>query len=249
MNSYVSLLWSTVARKFWTALTGICLVGFVIVHLVGNLTLFLGNGAINDYAFFLETALHGGLRPVAEIALVLLFGVHAWTALSAALQNRRARAQGYAMSRGAGGVSHQTLSSRTMSVTGLVLLAFLVLHVAQFRFGIGFEWYVTTESAASVHPVRDLYRTIVECFQNPLWLGVYLFVMVLLGFHLRHGVWSAFQTLGILNTPLRRALYVLGAVLAVLLALAFLALPVYIHAMVDPNAPFQSTPTLPGGAP
>ncbi len=247
MNTFASLLWSTVARKFWTALTGICLVGFVIVHLVGNLTLFLGNGAINDYAWFLETALHGGLRPVGEIVLLVLFGVHACTALSAALQNRRARSQGYTVSRGAGGRSHQTLSSRTMSVTGLILLSFLVLHVAQFRFGIGFQWHVTAESAGSAHPVRDLYRTVVEAFHTPTWMGIYLFVMGMLGFHLRHGVWSAFQTLGAINSPLRRVLFVAGAVLAVLLALGFLALPVYVYAVVDPSAPFQSTPALPGG--
>ncbi len=74
MNTFVSLYWSTVGRKFWTALTGICLVGFVIVHLVGNLTLFMGNQAMNDYAWFLETALHGGLRPFGELALLVLFG-------------------------------------------------------------------------------------------------------------------------------------------------------------------------------
>lgn len=248
MNTFVSLYWSTVGRKFWTALTGICLVGFVIVHLVGNLTLFMGNQAMNDYAYFLETALHGGLRPFGELALLVLFGVHALTALSATLQNRRGRTQGYAVSRPAGGRSHQTLSSRTMVVTGLILLAFLVLHVAQFRFSVGFDWHVTAESAGSAHPVRDVYRTVVEAFHTPLWMGIYLFVMALLGFHLRHGIWSAFQTLGTINTPLRRALFVLGAVLAVLLALGFLVLPVYIYAVVDPAGPFQSAPSTLGGA-
>ena len=247
MNTFASLYWSTVARKFWTALTGLCLVGFVIVHLVGNLTVLLGNGAINEYARFLETALHGGLRPIGEIVLLILFGGHACTALSATLQNLRGRPQKYAVSRKAGGQSLQTLSSATMPWTGLVLLAFVAVHVAQMRFGLFSNWYVTAESAGSPEQVRDLYRTVVETFQNPGWLGFYVFALVLLGYHLRHGMWSAFQTLGAINTPVRRFLFVLGAVLAVLLALGFIALPLYVYTAVDPAGPFQSTQPFVGG--
>lgn len=240
MNTFASLFWTTVGRKFWTALTGICLVGFVILHLLGNLTLFMGPEAINEYAYTLETALHGLLRPFGEIALLILFGGHACTALSATLQNRRSRSQGYAEVRGAGGRSRQTLSSRTMALTGLFLLAFVILHVAQFRFGLGFTWYVTEATQNEAHPMRDLYRTVWEAFQNPVFLGIYLVAVTLLGVHLRHGVWSAFQTLGLLNPRLRCLLYALGVVVGLLLALGFLALPLYMK--FAPSGPFTSVP-------
>lgn len=238
MNNFASLFWTTVGRKFWTALTGIALIGFVLVHLIGNLTLFLGNEAINDYAFFLETAFHRGLRPVGEIVLLILFGGHACTALSATLQNWRGRSQGYAQVRGAGGRSRQSLSSRTMWITGLALLGFVVLHVAQFRFGVGFQWYEYPGMRGE--NVRDLYRTVVEAFHNPIWVGLYVGAMVLLGFHLRHGLWSAFQTLGLLTPRLRALLYVLGVVVGVLLAVGFLALPLYVFLGVDPAGKFKS---------
>jgi succinate dehydrogenase / fumarate reductase, cytochrome b subunit len=210
---------SSVARKLVNGLTGILAMLFIIAHLVGNLTLLGGPRAFNAYA----EALHrlGMLVYVAEVGLVLLFGIHAVTAIQVYLQKRASRQHGYAMVNTKGPPSRQTLFSRTMILTGSVLLVFLVWHVIQFRFG---AWYTTTLDG---HEVRDLYRLVYEVFQNPIWVGAYVLVMILLGFHLRHGFWSAFQSLGALGPSARPVAYSLGAVFAVVMAVGFIVLPVY----------------------
>lgn len=248
MNNFASLFWTTVGRKLFTGLTGLLLVGFVIGHLAGNLTLFMGPRAMNDYAFFLETAAHGMFLPVAEIALILMFGVHVVTALAATSQNRGARSHGYAAARDAGGRSRKTLSSKTMAITGVVLLVFVLIHVAQFRlglFGTPASFYPAPDGE---HRIRDLYRMVVETFRNPVWVGLYLGVMVLLGLHLRHGVWSAFQTLGLMSPRLRTFLYTAAIVIALGLAVGFLLLPLYSHFALS-QAQFMTTGAgAPGGA-
>lgn len=245
MNNFASLFWTSVGRKLFTGLTGLLLVGFVIGHLAGNMTLFMGNQAVNEYAFFLEDFLHGMALPFAEIGLILMFGVHIVSALSATKQNRTGRSQGYAVVRDAGGRSHKTASSKTMAVTGIVLMLFVVLHVLQFKFGIFVgrpDDYLYSPGPDSTHKVRDLYRIVVETFKNPLWVGLYTAVMIGLGFHLRHGIWSAFQTLGLISPRLRAFLVPAAVVLAILLAVGFIMLPVYLF--LAPTPQFMT-----GGAP
>lgn len=239
MNNFASLFWTTVGRKLFTGLTGLLLVGFIIGHLAGNLTLFMGNEVINEYAFFLEDALHGMFLPLAEIALILMFGVHIVTAIAATRQNRAGRSQGYVKSANAGGRSHKTASSQSMAVTGILLLLFVLVHVAQFRLGLGFPIYQYTP-AGEHHQVRDLYRMVVETFKNPLWVFVYCAMMVLLGLHLRHGIWSAFQTLGIISPRLRAFLVPFAVVAAIALAVGFFILPIYVYVAAETN--FLSLP-------
>jgi len=131
-----------------------------------------------------------------------------------------------------GAPSKQTLASRTMIVTGTVLLGFVVLHVAQFRFGVfgGLDYTTTIHG----QEVRDLYRLVVETFQNPLWVGAYMAVMVLLASHLRHGFWSAFQSVGLLDPRLRPLAYSAGAVFALVVALGFFVMPIYLFAAGKP---------------
>lgn len=210
---------SSVARKLVNGLTGLLAMLFLIAHLAGNLTLFGGSDAFNAYAETLHRL--GALVYVAEIGLLLLFAAHAVTAIQVYLQKRAARQQPYAVVETKGPPSRQSLSSRTMIVTGSVLLVFLVWHVIQFRFG---AFYTTTLDG---HPVRDLYRLVYEVFQNPLWVGAYSAVMLLLGFHLRHGFWSAFQSLGALGPKTRPLAFSVGAVFAVVMAVGFVILPLW----------------------
>lgn len=210
---------SSVARKLVNGLTGILAMLFIIAHLLGNLTLLGGSRAFNTYAESLHRL--GFLVYVAEVGLVLLFGIHAVTAIQVYLQKRESRRHAYAVVNTKGAPSRQTIFSRTMIVTGSVLLVFLVWHVIQFRFG---AWYTTSLDG---HEVRDLYRLVYEVFQNPVWVVAYVVVMVLLGFHLRHGFWSAFQSLGALGPRARPLAYSLGAVFAVVMAFGFIVLPVY----------------------
>ena len=180
--------WSSIGKKLLTGLTGIFAMLFIVGHLAGNLTLIAGSDAFNAYA----DALHqlGALVYVAEIGLVVLFGAHAIAAIQVWRDKKAARSTPYQVVASKGGPSKQTVASRSMIVTGLVLLAFLIIHIIQFRFG---AWYSTV---LGDHEVRDLYRLVHEVFQNPLWVIFYVGVMLLLASHLRHGFWSAFQSLG-----------------------------------------------------
>jgi len=215
---------STVGRKFITGLAGILLVGFLVVHLGGNLTMLVGGGLFNNYTHHLESL--GVLLYIVEIILLGIFVVHIVTALLMQLEKRRARPKGYAVNASKGGPSRKTLASRSMIVTGLVLLVFLPVHIWMFKFNQG------RPSPSVMHDgkeIRDLYSIVVAAFQHPAIAWGYAGVMFLLGFHLRHGFWSALQSMGALNRRLLPVVYALGLVVAILLAGGFILLPLWIH--------------------
>jgi succinate dehydrogenase / fumarate reductase cytochrome b subunit len=209
------------------ALTGVFLVVFVLLHLAGNLFLYKSDGglAFNAYAAGLDGL--GNLKTIAEIGLVALFGAHIVLAVAVKKSHVAARPVGYRATRSKRGHSRSNLSSRNMIVTGSILLAFLVLHILQFRLGPEEDQgYVTQING---HPAHDLYRVVFEAFQRPWVVGVYVAAMLMLGFHLRHGFWSAFQSLGAMNARFTKPVYALGVALAVLLAVGFLGIPVWMH--------------------
>ena len=109
-----------------------------------------------------------------------------------------------------------------MIVTGLVLLVFLVIHIASFKYGTYYETTLEGET------VRDLARLMTEKFQHPVYAFGYVAVMLLLAVHLRHGVWSAFQSLGASNPRLTPFIYTAGAIIGLLIAAGFLVLPLWI---------------------
>lgn len=225
---------SSIGRKLINGLTGLLLCAFIVGHLIGNLLLVVGQEAFNEYTHFLEHLGHGLVVPVAEVGLVLLFLSHAVAGIQVWLTKRRARSPGYVKVADAGGPSRKTLASRSMIVTGSVLLAFVIVHVAMFRLelwaGAPYETMIDGERA------RDLYALVVDWFQNPAVVAAYVAVMVLLGVHLRHGFWSAFQTLGATNPKYLPFIYAFGIVFAVVMAVGFLFLPIYLHLFVDPAA-------------
>jgi len=225
MQRWLFLLWSTVAQKILMALTGLALIGFVVVHLLGNFALLQGGDAFNSYAHFLES--FGGLLIVSELGLIALFALHVITALTVTLANRKARGKPYILSDNAGGASRKTLSSRTMIVTGVVLFLFIVIHVWMFKYGPGEAQGYRTEINGV--EMRDLHRLVVESFKNGWISAGYVAVMVFLGFHLRHAFWSAFQSLGIHHPKATPLIYGAGGVLAVALAAGFLMLPIWIY--------------------
>jgi succinate dehydrogenase / fumarate reductase cytochrome b subunit len=215
---------STVGRKFITGLTGALLVGFLLVHLGGNLTLLVSPGLFNTYTHHLESL--GILLYAVEIVLLAIFIAHIVTALGVQLGKRRARPKGYAVNASKGGPSRKTLASRSMIVTGLVLLVFLPLHVWMFKFNQGRPSPYMQHGGREL---RDLYTIVVIAFKNPAIAWGYAAVMFLLGFHLRHGFWSALQSLGALNRRLLPLVYAAGLVVALLLASGFILLPLWLH--------------------
>lgn len=229
MGSERSVAWSSIGKKFLMALSGLGLFGFVVFHLMENLTLLSGNKtAYNQWADFLI-----GLGPiiiVIELALLALFILHIISGISVWLDKRRARPVPYAKVANAGGPSKKSISSTNMIITGVVLGAFVFFHVWTFKYGPGIaEGYVETLKNGT--QVRDLYRLVIETFSKPGYVLWYVGALIFLGFHLRHGIWSAFQSLGTLNKRFSAILYVLGIIFAVLMALGFIVLPVWIYFM------------------
>ena len=218
-------LWSSIGKKLLTGISGVGLMGFLVLHLAGNLNLLSGKDAFNGYTHKLEGL--GELLVVAELGLLAVFLLHVSSAVSVWMSNRKVRAVENSVVRSKGAPSRQTVSSRSMIISGAVLFVFIVLHVVQFRFGPSVhEGYVTQ---LANEQVRDLDRLVVETFKQVPFVIGYMAVMVVLGLHLRHGFWSAFQSLGALNPRLRALAFSGGTVVAVLLALGFFILPVYVY--------------------
>jgi succinate dehydrogenase / fumarate reductase cytochrome b subunit len=138
-----------------------------------------------------------------------------WTA------NQRARPVRYAQKTWAGHTSRKSVASTTMIWTGLATLVFVVIHVAHIKYG---AWYEIGEP-----PVRDLYRTEVEVFSSPIWVGIYVVAMVLLAFHLRHGFSSAFQSLGASHPVYTKRLITLGTLLAIVIGGGFAVIPIWVY--------------------
>lgn len=241
MSATTSPIFSSVGRKFIMAVTGLGWVLFVIAHLFGNLTLLMGPEAFNGYAHFLESLMHGLFIYFAEAGLILFLVAHAISGVWVYINKLRARGSRYAVTADAGGVSRKTLSSRAMILTGPLLLVFIVLHVLHFKYG---PEYTTT-----VHGVvmRDLYRLVVAEFHKPLITALYVLVMILLGSHLRHGVWSAIQSLGATRPSVIPALCRLSLAVGIVLAFGFIYIPLHVMLFIKTTGPAVAAMT--GGLP
>ena len=193
---------------------------FVIGHLLGNLSLFVGPDSFNLYTYKLTQL--GALLYVIEFGLVAVFLIHAVAGISVYLKKRKARPDSYSKAGNAGGNSQKSVSSQSMIWTGLLLFVFTWLHLKTFKFG---PHYTTTIDGVTM---RDLYRLVIEVFQSPTYVIGYVLIMILLGVHLRHGFWSAFQSLGVTNPRLKPAIYSLGILISLVLAVGFLTIPVWI---------------------
>ncbi|WP_017299126.1 succinate dehydrogenase cytochrome b subunit [Nodosilinea nodulosa] len=208
---------SSIGKKLITGATGLALATFVLAHMVGNLILFVSRDAYNTYAWAIENL--GIAFYVFELVLVAVVMLHALVGIEIFWRKRQARPQGYSIYQSAGGPSHQTLSSRTMIVTGSVLSVFLVAHLLTFKFGP----YYTTELGGET--MRDLAQLVVEKFQHLPYVMGYSAILVLLASHLRHGLWSALQSIGLLNKGIRPLVYGASAVVGGGIAAGFLLLP------------------------
>jgi succinate dehydrogenase / fumarate reductase cytochrome b subunit len=229
MDSFGSIAWSSVGKKVITGITGLALFGFICVHLLGNLTLFIGPHAFNAYAHFLEGLMHGSAVYALEAGLIAIFVFHMVSTFYVAwLDKRKARREGYKHARDAGGASKKTLASKTMIYTGILIILFVIGHVWMFKFG---DHAIVTHDGTAM---KDLYSTVVAAFKQPGITGYYVFMMILLGLHLRHGFWSAFQSLGWANDRFLPVLINLARVFSFLLAVGFLVLPLYVFFFVDP---------------
>lgn len=202
-------LTSSIGKKTFMALTGLSLVGFLVVHLVGNLTLYSSNEAFNEYAHKLES--FGILLNVAEVGLLGLFAVHIGIALRLSRENATARPQGYQVRNSMG---RKTIGSSSMMITGLIVGVFVVIHVIDFRV------------AKLSGNIDDLALAVRERLGSPLGATIYLGGVIALGVHLSHAIQSAFQTLGANHPKWTPLLTGAARGLAAILTLGFASFPI-----------------------
>ena len=210
---------SSVGTKILIGITGILLFLYLLIHIAGNLVVFLGPAAFNKYAFTLEG---NPLLPLIELVLLSWFVIHIYKTVRMFLGNQSTRPVAYAQKKAAGHTSRKSFASSTMIVSGLWLLAFLVIHVKAFHDGWGHEYPWPAGG-------RDLYRQEMDTFANPLMVGFYVISMVVVGSHLWHGISSAFQSLGADTPAWTRFILPAGKVLAVLVAGAFIVIALWVH--------------------
>ncbi len=213
MRRVISLYRTSVGKKFFMAVSGAILIGFLVAHMIGNLKMYMGPESFNHYAEFLREVGYPILPHMAglwifRVILLGCVGLHMLSAWQVYTQSRYARGSKY--------TKEESLSfayaSRTMR---------WVLH-----FTIGAEWAL----AEFVH--GEAYQNVVYGFQNPLVAGFYILALVMVTFHVYHGLWSAFQTVGANHpkyNPFRRPL---ALVLALLLFVGFMTVPVGVMAGV-----------------
>jgi succinate dehydrogenase / fumarate reductase cytochrome b subunit len=212
MRRTTSFLTSSVGRKVIMALSGLFLSSFLVIHLYINLFLFkqdLGH-EFDAYAEFMAT--YPLLRPL-EIILFAGFLLHAFIGIWLWLMNRRARPVRYTLHK-TGQTSE--LSSRIMWLTGFVIAAFLVVHIKGFFIASRF-----------ITPDRSMYDIVAEAFKNPWTDALYIVALFFLGYHLRHGFQSSFQTFGLRHERYRRVIDWVGAIFWLLIPLGFAAMPLY----------------------
>lgn len=212
------VLTNAIGRKILMAVSGFFMLLFVIVHLLGNSSIFLGAGALNAYAATLHK-LTEFLWPLRAVLLVMLV-VHVVFAVLLTLENWEAVGKRYAVDR----KLKATFAGETMIWTGLLLLAFIVYHLLQFTFRVTPD---ITPAAAANYP-GDVYAMVVHAFQHAAIASVYVGAMVVLFLHLKHGIQSFLQTLGCNNDRTLPRFVTLGDVLSALFLLGYSAIPVLI---------------------
>ena len=220
MGRLLDSLTTGVGKKVLIAVTGIALILFLIVHLAGNLLVLFDATAFNEYSHSLVS---NPLIYVAEAGLLLVFVLHFATALRNFLANRAARGEKrYTVRRWTDSPrSKKSLASTLMVASGLVILVFVPLHVWTFKFG---PFYETADGS-----MRDLARLVYEIFANPWYTLWYVVALVLVGMHLWHGAWSAWQSLGVEHPRANRWLRIGAWLLSAILAAGFITIPVVIY--------------------
>ena len=208
-------------KKYLMALTGFVMVGFLFIHMLGNLQMFQGPEAMNGYAHFLKSLppmLLWGSRGF----LLLSIAVHVWMAILLTQENRRARPQAYEEK----AFRQATLASRTMGISGSFVLFFVVFHILHFTTRVIIPEYQDLSLYTNAHSgFFDVYEMVIHSFSMPWMVAIYTIAMLLICLHLSHGVWSMFQTIGWANSKVRAGLKCFAKLYAIILFIGFMSTP------------------------
>lgn len=203
------------------AVTGLALVGFVVGHLLGNLQIFLGPDTLNAYGALLHSNVE--LLWGARIGLLVCIFLHICMAISLSSENRAARPVGYAVNN----PPEASFSSKTMLISGLIILCFIVYHLLHFT--AQYEWVNGTgqnfQELVDEKGRHDVYSMVIVGFRNPFVSLFYLLGVGLLCLHLSHGVSAMFQSLGLKTTAWEPVITKASDVIAVLLLFGYASIP------------------------
>ncbi len=223
MNWFFNFFRSQVGKKAVMAVSGVILFGFVLVHMAGNLKVYMGQEAFNHYAEGLRTVgapffARGQALWVARIVLLVAVLLHMWSAWALTLMSWRARPIAYQQR----DVVAASYAARTMRWGGVIIALFVLFHLAHFTFG--FSW---------AHPdfrPDDPYHNFVVGFQVWYVSAFYILAQVFLGLHLKHGLWSMFQSLGFDEQSRHTWRRTFATVFAVIIAAGNISFPVAVLA-------------------
>lgn len=209
MNWLSKTIGSSVGKKLLMAITGLSFCGFLTTHLLGNLTLYGGSDLFTAYVHHLHAM--GPLIPLAEVILLTLFAVHVVVGLLLFFDNFRSRPVKYAVNKNGGG---RTLGSGTMPYTGMLILAFILFHLAGFKF--------------ADHETQTVWQIVTGAFSSPVTACLYVAAMVIAAVHVSHGLWSAFQTFGASHPKYTPILKGLSIIFCLIVGIGYGFIPVYL---------------------
>jgi succinate dehydrogenase / fumarate reductase, cytochrome b subunit len=214
MGRALTFYGTSIGKKVVMAITGVILFGFVMGHMLGNLQVFIGAHQMNEYAAMLRAnaALLWGVRLVLLVAVIW----HIVAAVQLTRMSQRSRPEGYHYK----DVIQADYAARTMRWSGPIIAVFVIYHLLHFTTG-------------SVHPqfdVHDVYRNVISGFRVWPVALFYMIAMVALAFHLWHGVWSMFQTLGLINPKSDKIIHRLAAIATLAIAIGFISIPMAVLA-------------------
>lgn len=213
MNWLIRTFGSSIGKKLMQAVTGLSFCGFLIIHLVGNLTLYGGTGAFDAYVMKLHSL--GPLITVAELGLLLFAAIHILTGTILFFQNLKARPTRYRVNKRGGG---RTIGSATMPYTGFILILFIVLHLINFHFADKTN--------------QSLYQIMSGTFSKPGYVITYIVAMIVVAIHVSHGFWSAFQTIGANHPKYMPVIKGAGIAFSLLFGIGFGFIPIYLALIV-----------------
>ncbi len=207
---------TSIGRKIVMAVTGLAMVLFAIVHLLGNSSIFVGPSGINAYA----EHLHSMPLPIIiafRAVLLVLFVVHVIYGIQLTIENRSGRPSEYAVK----ATRKTTFASENMIWTGLLLLAFIVYHILHFTLRV--TPGLTLVNDASGH--FNVFAMVASSFSGFAGAGIYAAAMAVLFLHLYHGIQSLFQTFGVANDTTLPTITTTGRIVALVLFLGFASIP------------------------
>lgn len=215
MSLIANFIKSSIGRKWIVALTGLVLIAYVLGHLAGNLQIFWSPERINSYAVFLHSL--GPILWAIRLFLLAVFVIHIYFTIQLALENRKARSQKYLEQV----PQRSTTASRTMAISGLIVLCFVIYHLLHFTVQVD---SAIIQKDAEGH--TNVYNMVILGFQNPFASIFYLLGLFLLCMHLSHGFSSFVQTLGLNSRATASALSIGGVVLAWAVFAGYASIPI-----------------------